>query len=223
MEHSPAVCLRLIDDFSQSAAGDHYCSLCLFFGSSGSNNSSSSSSSCDHKPTSLLPRSATPGARSDLTFHTAVSWRSTTSSASSSSSTATLRAPPPPLRRKSSPTQISLRELEAEHARGTTRARELLLLHQQRSEEELRRVYERQMWDYLEGGYASWPEVVERGGEGEQWEERTRWPREEVQQLQQRRWTMLTPVPEVEVEVEVMPPAVPPRAPGRRSREVRFL
>ena len=151
-EHSPAVCLRLITNLSQTL--DHHCSLCLFFhGSDGA---------CDHRQPqqqSQIKRSATPF--SDCSFYTARTSDSV-ASFSSDSSSSTIRAMTPKpmlhrqpsLRRKNSPTEVSLRDLRARHAEQT-------LLRAKQSEEHLQHVYQSQILAYLEGSFASLDDIEE--------------------------------------------------------------
>ncbi|EME80836.1 uncharacterized protein MYCFIDRAFT_211679 [Pseudocercospora fijiensis CIRAD86] len=146
MEHSPAVCLRLISDNLSEV--DHHCSLCLFF--------HGADKTCRHEPSSppKILRSETPF--SDCSFYTcrtAASSISTTSlqSDSSGSSTSTIKArihittpavKRQSLRRKQSPTDASLRELN--------HSQEILIdLRTRQSEERLQAVYERQIMQYL--------------------------------------------------------------------------
>ncbi|KAF7192754.1 hypothetical protein HII31_05895 [Pseudocercospora fuligena] len=147
MEHSPAVCLRLISD-NLSEVNDHHCSLCLFF--------HGSDKTCRHERSSTprILRSETPF--SDCSFYTcrtAASRISTSSlqSDSSGSSTSTIKAriqittadvKRQSLRRKQSPTYASLRELN--HSQEN-----LIDLRTRESEEHLQAVYERQIMQYL--------------------------------------------------------------------------
>lgn len=147
-EHSQIVCLRLIDEISQSL--NHHCSLCLFL------NDDVVPESCVHSNghDTSNRRPFTPC--TEASFHTAVSTpvsESARSTASDETSSPNRTSTTPRLRRRASPTHISLRDLEAEHARALLRAKQ--------SEEQLQRVYESQVLQYLNGAFACLPNIDE--------------------------------------------------------------
>lgn len=153
MEHSPAVCLRLITD--QTAHHTHHCSLCLFFHD---HTTPHTSVACPHRPSLPVARTMTPC--SDSSFYTAATSDTDRSDAPTRSGpTPPPSSPlgrgrhafPPVLRRRASPTATSLREIRAVQAQqGRLRA--------QVSEEALQRAYEAQILAYLDGA---------KGGAGE--------------------------------------------------------
>jgi hypothetical protein len=140
MEPSDAVSLRLITDLN--AMLDHHCSLCLYF-------HDSTTSECSHKaPDGGGGETARPQSRfSDLSFYSAHTSKtsSTASSTKTVKATVSVTAEPkrqPFLRRKTSPTEISLRELRALHQRQS-------VLRAKQSDERLQQLYEEQILEYL--------------------------------------------------------------------------
>ena len=142
---SPSVTFRLITDHSKTL--NHHCSICQFFHSSDQH--------CEHK----MDRPPAPRSHShfsDYSYYSAVTRASTPTtlpSVSTKPSTISLRGSRQ-LRRKTSPTEVSLRELRAKHAHQS-------LLRAKKSEEELQRVYEMQILAYLEGPCVSLDNVSE--------------------------------------------------------------
>ncbi|KAK4614236.1 hypothetical protein CLAFUW4_08770 [Fulvia fulva] len=142
-DYSPAVCLRLITDLAEGQ--DHHCTLCTFFhGREGH---------CQHGPaTQPSIRTATPF--TECSFYTARSDTSDsdfTLSARSSSSTIKARIQISTsdlkqhhLKRKTSPTEVSLRDLNLQQEHN---------LRIQQSEEQLQRVYEEQILSYLNANH----------------------------------------------------------------------
>lgn len=149
MNHSPAVCLRLLTDLSTMQ--DHHCSLCLFF--------HDTDGQCKHNNFSWTQKA--PSVSSDSSFYTACTSGSTRSDASGSSiDTVKARNPVtgprrnPSLRRKTSPTEMSLRDLRTKHA-------EQSLKRTKKSEEQLQHVYEAQILAYLNGPFIDLGSIVE--------------------------------------------------------------
>lgn len=150
MEHSPVVCLQLINDVSRML--NHHCSLCLFF--------HDVQSTCQHPR--LRPPVSRPSTQlSDGSFYTApTSGANSCISAGRSSgsvqaivrSASTSFRQSPGLRRRSSPTDRSLRDLRIDQARRDD-------LRKKQSEEQLQRVYESQTLAYLNGPYAQHAEL----------------------------------------------------------------
>lgn len=168
MDPPPTVHLKLIDDLGRML--DHHCSLCLFF-------HDTQSTCTHHRPGLRRLGRASSSFSDDCSFYTA-----RTSSSDDNSDAESLRLPPVPsrssrrvrmiplrptdgddshrtsslwnvtLRRKTSPTNVSLRELSAQHSSSSSTRRSLLSA--QDSEEALQRVYESQIRVYLDGGFA---------------------------------------------------------------------
>ena len=129
--------LRLITDFNETI--NQQCTLCLFL-------HDSENGVCRHKgqnDETLRPQSRF----SDYSFYTAQSTDSCRRQQASHKIRARVMTAPskkePTLRHKTSPPNVSLRELRARHSRQS-------LMREKQSEERLQRLYEDQILEYLE-------------------------------------------------------------------------
>lgn len=181
MDHSPAVCHNLLTSLNQVL--DHHRSLCVFCYDS---NDKSEQSKLEHqtaRPPSALSdcsfytahtsdstpslSSASKGAlnfswpsfgrmepRNPATKGFSDPWSST--STVSAGVPETERKQGPLLKRKTSPTEVSLRELCVHQSQQS-------LLRAKQSEEQLRRAYELQIRAYLDGKFADLNSIAEGG------------------------------------------------------------
>ena len=142
MGQGPTISLRLITDYNKQI--DHYCPLCLFL---------HDLEECPGQNKRHLVKDVSrPTSRLSDTSHYS---ERTIDNFALFGSTKELRArviatplkEKPILRRKMSPTDVSLRELNAKQSRQTT-------LRQRQSEERLQQVYEDQILAYLESPLA---------------------------------------------------------------------
>ncbi|KAF2773726.1 hypothetical protein EJ03DRAFT_105372 [Teratosphaeria nubilosa] len=139
----------------RSATLDQHCSICAFF--------HDAPSQCKHKRS--VNRAGTPSTFSESSWYTArtsssfvssdlskpanaTSWNGFSSTIRATAATRTSQPIQPSLRRKTSPTEISLRDLWADQARAHSAKMKL-------SVERLKQLYESQIMAYLNGDLAN--------------------------------------------------------------------
>ena len=140
MQGVPPVSLRLITDLD--AYVDDHCSLCLFF-------HDSTQEGCVHHASNR--RLARQSSRlTESSFYTAATSKhrySTPAPMMRGNPTTARSLPQPMLRHKTSPTEVSLRDLRAKHAQQS-------VIRARQSDERLQQLYESQVDAYLDSPYA---------------------------------------------------------------------